>query len=83
MDVAQQPAIIDVAHDALDRVEGEIGVRRILHRENNAGDDHHDQHDPGERAEIPPIAEIARGRIFVQLVLQQPRRTAAGNRSSG
>ena len=72
MGVAQHPAEIDVAHDALDRVEGEIGVRRVLHREHNAGYDQHDQHDPGERAEIPPIAQIAGCRVIVQLVLQHP-----------
>ena len=69
--VADQPAVIDVAHDALDQIEGEFRARRVLHRQKNAGADHHDQHEPGQRPEIPPIAEVARGRIFVELVLHR------------
>ena len=71
VDVAQQPAVIHVAHDALDRVECEIGVRRVVHRQEDAGDDHDHQHDPGERAEVPPISQVARGRVVVEFVLQR------------
>ena len=39
MDVADQPAGIDVAHDALDRGEGQIDMRRVVHHENDPGDD--------------------------------------------
>ena len=39
--VAQQPAIIDVADEAFDRLEGEIGVRRVVHRQDHAGQDLH------------------------------------------
>ena len=31
--VAQQPAVIHVAHDVLDGVEGQRGVRRVVHRQ--------------------------------------------------
>src|SRR3984893_16960053 len=71
MGIAQEPAIIHVAHNSFDRIEGEIGAWSILHREKNAGDDHHYQHDPGERAVVPPITKIPRCRIFVQLVIQK------------
>ncbi len=51
--------------------EGELRARRILHRKEDAGHDHHHQHNPGQRAEIPPIAQVSRGRIIVKLVSQQ------------
>jgi hypothetical protein len=41
VDVAQQPAVIDVADDQFDRLEGEIGVRRVVHRQDHAGQDLH------------------------------------------
>ena len=45
-------------------------MRRVVHRQQDAGDDHDHQHDPGERAEIPPVVQVPRRRILVQLVLQ-------------
>src|SRR5205823_9456699 len=71
MGVAQEPAIIHVAHYSFNRIEGEIGTWSILHREKDAGDDHHHEHDPRERAVVPPIAQVARCRILVQLVVQK------------
>ena len=61
--VAQQPAVIDVAHDALDRVEGHVDLRRVMHRQHDAGDDLHAQHEGEDAAEGPPIVQIARRRI--------------------
>ena len=37
--VAQQPAVIHVAHDMLDGIERHVGVRRVVHHQNDAGDD--------------------------------------------
>ncbi len=78
VDVADQPAVVDVAHDPLDAVEGHAGVRRVIHGEHDAGHDHDDQRDAGERAVVPPVVQIARGRIFDRVVVhhredRQPR----------
>jgi hypothetical protein len=51
---------VDIAHDALDRVEGVSGMRGILHRQHNAGDDHRNQDEERQRAEIPKIVEVSR-----------------------
>ena len=61
--IAQHPAGVDVAHDALDAVEGAIGRSEIMHRQHDPGDDLHGQHQPGEDSEIPEIVEVARDRI--------------------
>ena len=37
--VAHQPAVLDIAHDPLDTVEGRVHVRRVMHRQHDAGDD--------------------------------------------
>src|SRR3712207_8151112 len=37
--VAQQPTVVDVAHDRLDRIERMIDMRRVVHRQHDAGDD--------------------------------------------
>ena len=70
MHVADQPAVVDVAHDALDRGEGVVDVRRILHREDEAGHDHDDEHETSERTEVPPVVQVLRRRIFIRLVMQ-------------
>ena len=43
----------------------------VVHLLIEAGDDHNDQGNPGERAEIPPIAQVFRRRVFVQLVIEE------------
>ena len=63
MHVAQQPAVIDVADDQLDRLEGEIGVRRVVHRQDHAGQDLHAQHEGEDGAEGPPVVQVTRRRI--------------------
>ncbi len=63
MQVAEQPALVDVAHDVLDRLEGQ-GVRRhVMHRQDDSGDDLDSEGDPGQDSEIPEIIEVARHRI--------------------
>jgi hypothetical protein len=61
--IAQKPAVVDVAHDALDRFEGVIDVRRVAHGQHDARYDHDDQHDPGERAEVPPVVQVPGRRV--------------------
>ncbi len=63
MQIAQQPTEVDVAHDALDRLEGEIDMRRVVHRQHDAGDDLHTQHECENAAEGPKIIEVARRRV--------------------
>src|SRR6516165_2247321 len=71
MSIANQPAPAHVAHYSLDRIEGKIGTRCILGGQDNAGDDHDHEHDPGQRTVVPPIAKVPWGRVFVQLVIQE------------
>src|SRR6516165_8502680 len=71
MSIANQPAPVHVAHYSLDRIEGKIGTRCILGGQDNAGDDHDHEHDPGQRTVVPPIAKVPWGRVFVQLVIQE------------
>ena len=52
-------------------LKASVGVRRVVHRQHDAGDDHDDQDDPGERAEIPPVVQVARCRIGGEFVLEE------------
>ena len=61
--VAQQPAVIDVAHDAFDRPEGQIGIRRVVHRQDDAGQDLHPEHHRKDGAEGPPVVQVTRRRV--------------------
>ena len=54
MQIAQQPAIVHVAHDVLDGVEGEAGIGRVVHR----------QHDAGERSECPGMKERMPPKVY-------------------
>ncbi len=70
--VAQQPAVVHVAHDAFDRVEGEVDMRRVVHRQHDAGDDLHAQHEGEDAAEGPPVIQIARSRIGDERRIDEP-----------
>ncbi len=58
--VADEPPARDVAHDVLDRLEGLGRVGLVAHRQEDAGDDLHHQHEQRERAEEVPEVEILR-----------------------
>src|SRR5690606_31182092 len=62
VDVTDQPAAVDVAHDALDRGEGQGRVRRIVHGQNDAGDDLRHQAQGQDAAEGPPVVQVTGGR---------------------
>ena len=63
VDIADQPTVIDVTHDAFDRVERMVHMRRIVHGEHDAGDQHDAEHDAGQRTEVPPVVQVFRRRI--------------------
>ena len=60
--VAQQPAVVHVAHDVLDGLEGQRGVRRVVHGQAHAGHDLRDQHERQDGAEGPEIVQVPRHR---------------------
>ena len=61
--VTDQPAVVHVPHDVVDRGESLRRRRHVMHRENDAGDDLRDQHEGQDRAERPHVVEISRRRI--------------------
>ncbi len=71
--VADDPTVVDIAHDELDRTERVIRVRLVVHREEDAGDDLDHQHQHGERAEVIPEVEILRGVVLGQVVPHEGR----------
>ena len=72
MQIAHQPAIIHVAHDVLDGIEGHRRFRRVMHRQHDAGDDLRAQHEREDRAERPHIVEVARDGIGDEGGMDQP-----------
>ena len=70
VDVADQPAVIDVTHDALDRADGVVDMSGVDHRQHNAGDDHDHQRKAGKNTEVPHVVEVLRNRIVVLLVIK-------------
>ena len=66
--VAHQPAPGHVAHDVLDRLERLGGVGLVVHRQEDAGEDLHHQHQQRERAEDVPEVEVLR-RVVLRHVL--------------
>ena len=75
--VADEPAARDVAHDVFDRLErlGRVGL--VVHRQENAGDDLHHEHDQRQRAEEVPEVEILRRVVFRHLRFPQCRHRKA------
>ena len=71
MNVADEPAIINVPHDVLDRIEGMINVGRIVHGKNDAGNDLRDKAERQNAAESPPVINIFWGRIIGNIVMHK------------
>src|SRR6185437_5173386 len=66
--VADEPAPVDLAHDALHGVERIRRARVIEHREEDAGDELDHQHQQRQRAEEIPDIEILRRVVAGQLI---------------
>ncbi len=77
MHIAQQPAVVDVAHDLLDGIEGDRGFGSIVHGQHNAGQDLHDQHDRKHGAESIGIVQVTRNRICNEAVVDHARQRQA------
>jgi hypothetical protein len=75
--VAQQPARIDVAHDLLDRVESQRRVRGVVHGEHDAGQDLRHQHDREDAAEGVGVVQVARHRVGDERIVHEPRQRKA------
>ena len=71
MQVADQPAVVHIAHDVFDAVEGRANVWRKMHSERDAGHDHDHECDARERAEVPPLAQIPWGWVLIELVMHK------------
>ncbi len=67
MRIAHQPTEIHVAHDVLDAAERVVDMRDVMHRQKQAGQDLQHQHDPGQRAEVPPVVQVLRCRVVDEL----------------
>ena len=55
-----------------DGIEGEVDMRRVVHRQHDAGDDLHAQHERQDAAEGPPVVQVARRRIGDEGGMDQP-----------
>jgi hypothetical protein len=69
--IPDEPARIDVAHDPLDRLKGQIGVRHVVHGEKDANDDLRRQHERQYAAERPEVIEVSRDRIRHSRVVRE------------
>ena len=67
VDIADQPAEVDVAADVLDAVEGVGGGRRIMHRQHDASQDLHSEAEGQQRARSPQVVDVARRREVDEL----------------
>ena len=64
MQVAQQPAVVHVPHDALDGIERIFGVGGVMHGKEYAGQDHQHERDHRLGAEAPHVVAVLRHRVF-------------------
>lgn len=76
--ITQQPTVIDVAHDLLDRIEGDARFGGIMHGKDDAGEDLHDQHHREHRTEGVSIVQVARNRIGDERVVNEPGQRKTG-----
>ena len=69
MHVANQPAPRDVAHDVLDRPESQGGIRLVVHRQKDAGDNLNHQNQKRERAKNVPEVEVLRCVVLAHVLV--------------
>ncbi|MCY1557773.1 hypothetical protein D9M68_946500 [compost metagenome] len=72
MERLDHAAAIDVAAYMLDRVEGHRDMRRIVHGQDDAGDDLDTQAHHQDRAESPPVVEVLWRREVHQVLFGEP-----------
>ncbi|MNT75277.1 hypothetical protein D3C72_2141590 [compost metagenome] len=72
MERLDHAAAIDVTTDMLDRVESHRNVGRIVHGQDDAGDDLDTQAHHEDGAEGPPVVEVLRRREVHQVLLGEP-----------
>ena len=70
VDVADQPTVVDITHDTLDRAKRVIDMRGVVHRQNDARHDHDDQCKPGKNTEIPEVVQVLRDRVIIFFMVQ-------------
>ena len=78
MHVADQPAVVHVAHDALDGCKSVVHVRHVVHGQDDAGDQLDAQAEREDAAEGVPVVQVLRGREINQAVVGQ-----TGDRKAG
>ena len=66
--VAQDPAILDIAHDVFDGGERAFSRRLEAHGQPDTGNDLVDQHQQGQRAEEVEEVEVLRSVVFGEMV---------------
>ena len=62
VDIADQPPVIDITHDVLGGVESQPGIRGIVHRQHDAGDNLYTETECEDGAEGVPDVQVARRR---------------------
>ena len=72
MHVAHQPAVIHITHDVFDAFERHIDMRRVMHGENDPGDDLDNQADGEDTAKRPPVIQILWRREVDETVIGEP-----------
>ncbi|MNZ64110.1 hypothetical protein D3C78_822720 [compost metagenome] len=66
--VAQNPAVLHVAHDVFDGGESLLGGRREAHGQPDTGEDLVDQHQQCQGAEEVPEVEVLRSVVLAQMI---------------
>ena len=69
--IPDQPAVVHIAHNVLDTIERGIGFGCVVHGQRDAAQDHYHERDASERTKIPPIAQIPRNCVFIELVVHE------------
>ena len=65
--VADEPAPLDLAHDVFDRIEGRRLARLVVHREEDAREDHDHEHQHRKGTEEVPEVEVLGREVASQL----------------
>ncbi len=72
VNIPDQPAIRHIAHNPLNRAKGLVDVSRVVHGQNDAGNDLDDQTDGENSAECVPVVQVLGGRKIDKAVMRQP-----------
>ena len=73
VDITNEPALVNITHDAFNGFKRMVNMRRIVHGQNDASDDHCHQRQTCKRTKVPQVVQILWRWVFMQFMMHETK----------